>query len=293
MTSRLGGVLRGATDDGFVLALRLTLVDLLLRPVGDWTVRPFVLVLAAAGLLIPGLLQRASLWWALTVLTGLRVVSDWPLPDNHAYLLCYWCFAVAIAVSARGSRQIAAAAGRWLIGLSFAFASLWKLALSPDFLDGTFFRVTLATDPRFADFTRLLGGVSAQALEALRSALEQHADLGVLAEVVPPVPLPYERLADAMTWWTAAIEAAVAVAFLWPGTRGLARTRDACLLVFCATTYAVATVDGFGWLLVAMGVAQTPPERRGTRMVYLVVFVAILFYRETPWLNLLADRFAV
>jgi hypothetical protein len=37
----------GAVD----LSLRLTLLDLILRPVGGWTVRPFTLALAAAGLL--------------------------------------------------------------------------------------------------------------------------------------------------------------------------------------------------------------------------------------------------
>jgi hypothetical protein len=39
---------------------------------------------------------------------------------------------------------------RSLIGLAFTLAVLWKAVLSPDFLDGRFFRVTLLTDPREA-----------------------------------------------------------------------------------------------------------------------------------------------
>ena len=54
------------------LALRLTLLDLLLRPVGDWTIRPFVLALAGTGLLFPGVLRKPALWWLLALLTGAR-----------------------------------------------------------------------------------------------------------------------------------------------------------------------------------------------------------------------------
>ena len=39
--------------DPIDLALRLTLLDLLLRPIGDWRIRPGILALAGAGLLIP------------------------------------------------------------------------------------------------------------------------------------------------------------------------------------------------------------------------------------------------
>ena len=42
-----------------------------------------------------------------------------------------------------------------------------------------------------------------------------------------------------------------------------------------------------GWLLLAMGVAQTPS--RLARWLYLAAFVLIAFYREVPWLELLAS----
>ena len=90
-------------------------------------------------------------------------------------------------------------------------------------------------------------------------------------------------LAHALTVWTLAIEGLLATAFLWPGRRGPARLRDAALLLFCATTFAVATVAGFGWLLLAMGIAQCPAESGRTRVLYLATFALILFYREVPW----------
>jgi hypothetical protein len=92
-----------------------------------------------------------------------------------------------------------------------------------------------------------------------------------------------------MTLFTVAIEALLAVAFLWTPDRGVSRIRDASLLVFCATTYTVATVEGFGWLLIAMGVAQCAPGRSGTRTLYLAAYALVLFHREVPWLRMLAD----
>jgi len=60
-------------------------------------------------------------------------------------------------------------------------------------------------------------------------------------------------------------------------------------MLFCATTYSVATVEGFAWLLLAMSVAQCEPERRRTRALYVVTFALVLFYREVPWVSQLAD----
>ena len=83
--------------DRVTLGTRLTCLTLLLAPIGDWYLRPLVLVLSAAGLLFGNLSRSRWLWLALALLTGLRAVADWPLADNHAYLLAYWCTALAIA----------------------------------------------------------------------------------------------------------------------------------------------------------------------------------------------------
>lgn len=266
------------------LALRLTLLSMLLRPIGAGVVRPCILSLAAAGLLLPGLLRQPGLWIALAFLAGLRVALDWSLADNHAYLLCYWCIAVALALVSRDPAACLALNGRLLIGLAFFFATLWKVGLSPDYLDGRFFRVTLLTDPRFAEFAQVAGGLLPEQFEELRMFVRQHID-GQFFEpsFVPTEPPRFLQLARLMTWWTVAIEGAITLSFLWPVGRGLSKARDAILLTFCVTTYAIATVAGFGWLLLALGVAQCEPERRKTQFLYLSVFALILFYRDTPW----------
>ena len=81
------------------LVLRLTLVLLVLQPVGGPAIRPWILLLAALGLVWDSALRHPALWFALTLLTALRVIADWPLSDNHAYLLVYWCLAIGIALT--------------------------------------------------------------------------------------------------------------------------------------------------------------------------------------------------
>ena len=53
-------------------------------------------------------------------------------------------------------------------------------------------------------------------------------------------------------------------------------------------TYAFAPVAGFGWLLLAMGLAQCQDEWTLLRVIYIGMFVLVLFYSEVPWAGLLA-----
>jgi hypothetical protein len=273
--------------DSVDLALRLTLLTLLLRHIGTGVLRPLILGLAALGLLLPNLLRRPGLWGVLTCLTGLRVVLDWSLADNHAYLLGYWCLAVSLAVSSQDVGKCLAINGRLLIGWAFVFAVVWKLLLSPDYLDGRFFRVIMLTDPRFSAFAQLVGGLTPDLLADLRSFV-QGQSLETLP--TPSEPVRFLWLAQVATLWTIIIEGAVALTFLWPVDRRLSSFRDATLLCFCLTTYAVAPVEGFGWLLISMGVAQCDPRRHWTTLWYLATFGVILLYRELPWMQWLVEH---
>jgi len=263
------------------LALSLTLLDLLLRPIGSGWLRPALLVLAAAGLVLARARQAPLFWLALSGLAAWRVIAGWPLADNHAYLLVYWLLAVGLALLSREPERVLAWNARALIGLAFAFAVLWKL-LSPDYLDGRFFRVALVEDRRLEPFTRWAGGLDDDALQERRDFLAQHVDGPGIAGVAPPEPARLRALALGATWSTLALEAAVAVAFLAPPGRRV-WLRHALLLFFCATTYAVVPVASFGWLLLAMGVAQCDLDARRTRLAYLGVFALLVLYHHAPW----------
>jgi len=271
-----------------ILGMQLTLLDLLLQPVGPWWLRWAILLLAAAGLIARGAITHPGLWLALGALTSIRVVADWPLSDNHAYLLSYWCLACGLAALSPRRDFYLARNARWLIGLSFALATLWKLALSADYGSGLFFRVTLLTDPRFENFARLAGGLSLEQFNALRDHVSAHADNGMAAGLAAPAePLRFKLLAQGASIWNMALNFSIAMAFLWPEGRGPSRIRNELLLVFCLVTYAIATVEGFGWLLIAMATTQTSPGQRHTRAAYVIVFGLILLYREIPWGDLI------
>jgi hypothetical protein len=272
------------------LALRLTLLALLLGPVGGRWARPLVSLLAAAGLLVAPL-RRSALWLgALLALAAWRVASHYPLGDNHAYLLAYWLLALLLASRARDGDAVLAWNARALIAGVFAFATLWKLWLSPDYLDGRFFLVTLVDDSRLEAFTRLAAGVGAEQLAALRELVREHQDgLRVPRTDDPALPGRLVALAQILTFALLALEAAVALAFLAPLRTRLSRLRHAALLGFCAAVYPLAPVAGFGWLLLSVGVAQCEPERRRTRLAYLAVFAWVLVAARWPWLRALAS----
>jgi len=265
----------------FDLALRLTLLDLLLRPVGDPIVRPLTVAFAAYGLLVPGRLRSKFVWMPLAFLTGLRVLLDWPLPDNHAYLLFYWCLAISISLFSRDSRRCLSFNGRMMIGLAFAFSVLWKVFLSGDFMDGLFFRITMLTDRRFEWFTHAVGGLTAAEYENLKWFVAQHVDgqIPFSGTEIPAQPGRFVMVSQFLTYWTVFVESAVALLFLVPGERGLSRFRDFFLVLFSVTTYSVATVEGFGWLLIAMGVSQCGDERKAVRFLYIAAFFLIIVYK--------------
>jgi len=265
-------------------ALQFTLLDLLLRPIGSWYIRPVILTLACLGLVSNRVRCVPAVFAALALLAAFRIYDDWPLADNHAYLLAYWLFAAAIALTTESAEDALASSARLLLILVFGLAVLWKAVLTPDFLDGTFFRVTLQTDGRFDGLARTVGGLSAEQLAANRAYLTNPLPEGVIP-VDPPEyaePEAFRRLVWFLTWSTLAIESAVALLFALPHKGRVATAAHVSLIVFCVSTYAIAPVAGFGWLLIAMGIALLDSGSR-LRWAYGACFFLLLFYREDGW----------
>ena len=271
------------------LASQLTLLTVLLHPVGFWALRPWILALAVAGLVSTTIRHHWSSWLALAMLTGVRVIEDWPMADNHAYLLAYWCLALCLGWGSASPRRVLRANARWMVGLVFAFAVLWKGLLSPDFMNGTFFRVTFLTDDRFANAVELVAGLDENDLEDAREALRPLPPGATLVERRHlPETDTLRQAATISTWATLVLEAVLAVAFLLP-LQWLRRWRDLALIGFCLVAYPLAPVYSFGWLLLTLGVSQCEPSRGGTRAAYLTAFLLLIFFREIPWTDLLLD----
>jgi hypothetical protein len=272
--------------DPWELAAKLTLLALLLSPVGNWFIRPFTLGLSVMGLLIPGLWRSPSLWVALALLTGIRFYIDWPSADNHAYLLSYWCLAFAVSAWV-GNREVLFSNARYLVALTFGFAALQKW-ISPDYLNGVFFLITFFLDERFEEFVVLFSSVTFEQIDIAREYLE-----GDYRSTPAPDSLPF--VIPGSMWWLAILSTAwnlfeqtlIAIAFLVPKDSRLGRIRDPLLLLFCFTIYAVVPVVSFGWLILAMGIAQSDAKSATLRYWYTGAFLALIFFYEVPWAEVL------
>ena len=263
--------------------LRLTLLILLLRPPGEGGLRGLTWLIAGVALIVPAFARWWLTWVALAGLVGARLVVDWPLSDNHIYLLGYWCLGVGLCLLLSSPFRALSDMSRWLVGATFLCAIVWKGVLAPDFLDARFFRITLITDERFADLSRAVGGLTTAQLEANRAALvalPQGAE--VLDGPILVEPPALRRLGLTLTWGGFALETMLAWAFLIPRPAPLHASRHLFLLMFTCVIYAAAPVAGFGWLLAAMGLAHCDPAQRALRVAYVAAFAIVTIYAETP-----------
>jgi hypothetical protein len=270
--------------------LTLTAIILLLRPLDVWWIAPFVLAAACLSLLSRSVRRAPITWLLVALLVAARIVVVWPLSDNHIYLLAYWCLAIGLALSSSHAAATLSAGSRWLLAAAFTMAVLWKAALSPDYVDGRFFRVTLLTDQRFADASLVFGGLSREQMAQNRAFLQPLPEGAELLTPPPFVePLRLRAFAAAATWGGLILEGLIALTCLMPSRGWLDIARHGLLIVFCITTYALAPVAGFGWLIATMGLAQCRPNQQSLHHAYVAVFILILLYSEFPWTSVLAE----
>jgi len=261
----------------------LTIVLLLTAAPEQWYLRAPLFAMFALGVVFRSWLVRPQFWYIVATLLGATVYLTWETSDNHKYLFVYWCLALCCAFTLHRHEQqeALAIASRWLIGLCMLLATVWKLA-TPNYLNGTFFHYEILCDARLAPLVSWLTGISSDVLAAnrdLRELVQSGYVRGLVIDTVALTDSPrLAWLAQAMTWWTITIEGTLAVLFLWPGKQRVANLRNAALLFFAATTYFVAPVRGFGWMLMLLGMGQCREDQRGWRLAYLAALVLIQAY---------------
>lgn len=285
----------------------LTVVLLLTAAPPQWYLKGPLIAIFGLGVVYRRWLRKPAFWYVTATLLGTTIYLNWESSDNHKYLFVYWCLALCSALSLPGEQRAAALAltSRWLIGLCMLLAVLWKVSM-PDYRDGSFFHYTLLADDRFAQFTAAVGGVplddlaeNQERIDSLRegpaSGKRELPDVagdqfveelreanasrlpeirGVALHSSPRINL----LAQAMTWWTVAIEGLLAALFLWPDGPRVATLRNLLLICFAATTYFIAPVRGFGWMLMLLGIGQCEDRDRAFRSLFLAALVLIQIY---------------
>ncbi len=262
--------------DVFDLALSMTLVVLMLYSSSYWYVRKPINIVCLAAILHPPLRRSKNFWLILTAIVVTSNILNWHRVDNHQYLITYWCLAICCSLLMANPARALALNARWLIGLAFLFATLWKVIFSADYLDGTFFHHTLLLDRRFEGVAALFGGLADEVFLQNHQALDQLRAYSSTLQVVQLQDSPQIFwLAQFLTWWTICTEGLIALAFLWPEGQGISRWRDWPLLLFLLTTYWVAPVVGFGCTLAAMGLAQSAPTFKVSRLFYILALFVI------------------
>ena len=264
----------------FALAAAMTLLMTLLRTPPSSSV--FLTVLVIAGLLAPRYLRGSPWFWALLFVMFLisPILRPWLALDNHHFLHVYWLAAIALTRFASRPDEALQTVARLLIGLAFAFAVAWKL-LVPEFVDGSFFEYTFGTDSRLAEVAVAVGIHQDGFHQANRDVVSswQEPDTEPAAGEMA-ISSSIASLSILLAWLTIVIEGAVAVTFLAP-LRGRWRwLRDAALLVFVASTYPLAPVLGFAWLLICMGAMASHLRTAWRYGLYVTAFAAVALLEE-------------
>ncbi|MEM7050136.1 MAG: hypothetical protein AAF604_10765 [Acidobacteriota bacterium] len=279
--------------DPLDLAPRLTLILLILYAGNYWYLTVPLRVLCIGALLYRPIYRSGVFWFLATCFLVASNYQNWYVIDNHKYLMTYWTLVLTIIFFHRGTerqRSLLANNARLLIGLCMVFATFWKI-ISPDYLDGSFFRHTLLTDGRFGSVAEAVGGLDPEDFyrndRLEKTLLVGTRDQRIIEQVQLASTPRLDATATFLTWWTIGIEGLIGLIFLLPARWGPPVVwRHALLLLFAVTTYSVATVIGFGWLLIIMAIAHVPKENHRLRLAYVGVFLLMLVYTGS-WASLL------
>lgn len=260
----------------YLLVLRLTTILLLLHGIDHWTWTMLPeKMLALVMLFYSPLIRQRWAWLAMSLFLIFNNLWHWSRLVNHEYLYTYWVLVCAIAVWSHTPKQVLRWNARWLIGLCFLFATLWKF-LGGEYLDGSFLHLTFLLDSRLAMGAVLFGGMDLATLAENRQIFET---MQTSAAVLDPQQLATTpRMAAAslvLSYWTILIEGLVAASFLLKAFRQLYQKRDWLLIGFVITTYTVIPVLGFGALLMVMGLIQSRSNSIARTYLGLLILMPI------------------
>ncbi|MEA5463975.1 hypothetical protein [Leptothoe sp. PORK10 BA2] len=265
----------------YLLVLRLTTILLLLHGIDDWvwTMLPEK-VLALTMLVYSPLVRHRWAWLAMSLCLLVHNLWHWSSLVNHEYMYTYWVLVCAIAVWSQTPRQVLRWNARWLIGLCFLFATLWKF-LGGEYLDGSFLHLTFLLDSRLAMGAVLFGGLDLATLAENRQIFETTQSSAAVLDPQQLTTTPRMAVAGiVLSYWTILIEGLVAASFLLTVPRWLYQKRDWLLLAFVLTTYTVIPVLGFAALLLVMGLIQA--KNNLMARIYLGLLISMPVWMPLP-----------
>ena len=274
----------------YLLVLRLTLLLLFLYGYSTVFLDVPLKIICGLMLLSPSLLSSQTLWVMICALVWWNNATNWLWIDNHQILISYWCLVCSLAVSSKNADGILAWNGQIMIGLTFLFATIWKI-IGGEYGNGTFLHYTFLVEPRVEAVATFIGGLSPHALpqnRLLESIYRQFPQM--LKGVTLSSSSRLESFTLLASYWTLLIEGSIAISFLGGLIFVFFRFRDWLLILFIVTTYFLLPVLGFAYILIIMGLAQCSPKDRLTRISYIMIF-GLLQLARLPWENFLIANF--
>lgn len=282
-------VLDQASDKKHMIAIvpALTVAILLFHGFHHFYFKDLFQVAFIFVLLIPGLLKKEYFWFGISCLALSAVYLEFSSADNHKFLLFYWCLALFFAFQferAEEQRDFMVVSARYLMFFTMLGAVIQK-TISPDYLDGSFFEITLLTDSRFRDFVVLMTDMDYGTLmenRALKNEVRNHYLLEPLASAQLIRTTYFQLFAHAITWLNYLDQVVIGALALFRLPLPLEILKHLALMVFIIIVYAVAPVIGFGWLIIIWGYCMVPDELKYLRVGYIGCFVLLALY-EFPF----------
>lgn len=248
----------------------MTLVAMVRYEGGAWFYSILNAVLLSLACVFPQVVRREQFWLAVCLVVGSSIVLNWYLLGNHIYLLFYWTLALLLSCFAADRLRMLAQSARWIVGAVFLFALVWKL-VSGDFQSGATMRYFLSATVPLGQSAVALTGLTATQLAHNLAAVERVLSTPQVGPVSLIAPPGLGVLADVLTRATQALEGWMALIFLAPLPVRWHWLREASLLFFFLTAYAVLPVAPFATQLAYLGYALTRSNR------FRAAFIAAYF----------------
>ena len=258
--------------DSFELVSTLTIIIGIIYFADDPLYKVGLAVFAVASVVYASIKNSFLFWMALTAYLTFMVALSWETTTSDLYLYLYWCIALAVTRLSRHPKKALPIVARYMIALVFLFSVFWKV-ISPDFVNGDFFRFSFALDARLAPVAILLTPMTMQ--DFLRNReLASFSNLVKGGKVRLFESSRTRVLSRVLAATTLLIELLVGLTFV-TSWRKLRSVREGLLLVFLLTTYTVAPITRFGALLACIGFSQT--EDRDYKSLFILAIFWLQF----------------
>jgi hypothetical protein len=237
-------------------------------------------VLVLVAFFQPRISNSPALWLGIGIPLLALQLWRWEGLDDHIVLTSYWFCALGLALLSDEPQRALRTSARFLIGFTFTCAAAWKVT-SSEYVSGRMFYDLLLTDGRFQPIAHLIGGISDADLRGNAALVAVLRESGTTDLAPLTGTSTAHALAIGMTWWTLAIEAALAVAWLAGDRVARSGARLALLIGFCMVTYLTVPVTAFAAVLLTMALATTASGDRWR--LWLIAAFAVLAAWAPIW----------